>query len=314
MLPRIQTTPEGKNLKWVNACVLYYHPLDKSKKENHPEYPELNVHLTSARVGTCTGKVFNEYCHWVSNYEKSHPYYRIFDVWDHCDARIANKWVKSSKCDEFTDDSLHKLWDLGATLDTKEVLFKNTIAFLADEKPLPIDVSDPAEAAFVADWYSKCTTLMSEDVKKSNTLPAALRTIASALECIIVYEAETDTYHRVHITAPYVRVDWLYQRMILPWQEESISQPGGLRTHGGGGALSQAKAILHQRLTEILLKPWHRWAIRFSGLTVLGVALYVPVRTGAAGQNASAFWYLAGLVNGAILTPVLLVNLLERHA
>ncbi|KAK3269760.1 hypothetical protein CYMTET_21812 [Cymbomonas tetramitiformis] len=303
ILPRLVATPEGKNLEWSNDSVVCYTPSDLTQTAKDADKERWMVSI----VGTCSGDVFNEWCEWVALYEKRQPGYQLWDVWDHHNARIAKKYIEGSKCDDFSQRSLLELSSLGARLDTQTVLYQNSFTLLTQEPPRLLDMSKPAEALEVVSFYEQLATLLAQDETRKATLPETLRTIATTLDKFIVYERATNTYHRVILSSPYIRVDKLYQRMYLPWQSyRLLGDSSAASGEPEAGLLSRATSVLRRRLPDVALSPKLRIAIRVGSIVVPIVSVVVPTWLWTGAPEFAAF-YLAGLVNGIILMPILLL-------
>ena len=221
ILPKIKPNAMGgKDLEWRNNSMICYSPVD---------LPKGRWGAVKQHIGTCSGKAFNQWCEWVAGYADRNPGYQMWDVWDHYDAAIANRFLSASKCDDFIDSAMREMYRCGAKLDTQETLYKNTVPFLTKQRPQPMDMSKPDDAREVCAFYEHLYTLgaslaggdggsapppphlapaKGQTTPPANrgamSLPALLRTIASSLDVFIVYERSSNKYYRVLLTPPYI--------------------------------------------------------------------------------------------------------------
>ena len=306
VLPRIVRTSNGATMEWRNSSMICFSPM---------ELPTTRWGAVMQRVGFISGTVFNQFCEWVAPYSENNPGYQMWDVWDSPDASLATRFVNGAKCDEFIEASLRALHRLGGCLDTEEVLYKNTIPFLCREPPTTIDMSIPEQATEVLTFYERLSALgMSlagaDSAGKGLTLPALLRTIATTLDVFIVYDRRANTYHRVTLAPPYICMDKLYQPMLMPWQQSS--KPDGSASTkqtaqdlGAGvmlsGMATRAVGVLKERLPGIVLNDTQRAYIRSIAIAAIAATVWMLTQVAP-----NAVWYVVGMLNGAVLLPIVL--------
>ena len=315
LLPRIVPTSEGVTLEWRNNSMICYSPM---------ELPTSRWGAVMQRVGSVSGSIFNDFCSWVTPYAERNPGYQMWDVWDNPEAHLATRFLEGSKCDDFIASAMRELHRLGARLDTEDVLYKNCIPFLCTKPPTTIDMSVAEEAHEVHAFYAKLSALGASLAGSDGagtggmTLPALLRTIAATLDVFIVYDRRTNTYHRVALAPPYVCMDKLYQPMVMPWQtppNASVAAANRMETDLGAGVMlsgmaASAVGVLKERLPALVLTDEHRSYIRAFALAALATTAWVLTQMVPSASHAT--WYAAGMLNGALLLPILLVAFGEQ--
>lgn len=117
-------------------------------------------------------------------------------------------------------------------------------------------------------------------------------------------------YFRVHLVPPYICMDKLYQPMALPWQNSPARQAVlPLPKYGAGAMLEgmavSAAAVLRERLPGIVVSDGKRRALRVVLVSALTATIWV--HTQATPSASVARWYFAGMVNGLVLLPIIVL-------
>ena len=106
-------------------------------------------------------------------------------------------------------------------------------------------------------------------------------------------------------------MDKLYQPIPLPWQTGEQLNAGALQDYRAGamlqGMASSAAAVLKEKLPGLIVSDTKRWMLRAVLLGMLAVTAWVV--TQATPSEAVMRWYLAGMLNGMLLLPMVVLAL-----
>jgi hypothetical protein len=318
LVPRLVDAPHGGvNLQWRNDSLVVFSPRELPPYKGVPRWDGGRLQ----HVGNVSGVVLNRWFEWVASYSARQPGYQMWDVWDGTDILTSQRWLQGSKCDDFVEASLVELHRLGASLVTTDVLCKNCVPFISKARPQRVDMTNMKEAARVASFYEMLGSLGRGlgGGGGALTLPILLRTIATTLDTWYVFDRAATVYYRVQLVPPYMQMDRLYQPMLLPWQaehwerERAAMDPlqAGEQPDAYGAAqllLGVATRGLQLVGSRVLFSTQHRRLLRF--LSILGGAVSVSVlfwlRRVFPSEPELLWCYLGGILNGAILLPLLI--------
>lgn len=243
-LPLDNETAETSNssrklgLEWENEAYAWYNPSNKRDR------------WTRGRtlVGTITGAILSNWSQWVVRYQESNPGYQLFEVWDrpYLVPGRTKRFIPSTICSTFTEDSLRELYRLGGKRGFKTgrtILRRTYLPLISRTQPRRVDLADAKESAAVRDFYVRLSRAIkrgSGEGKEGDegdgggrlSTSDFIRLLADQLEVFYVYNLPRDEYMRVELVPPYVALTQMYQPMSLPWQKFYIDGDSILRDPG----------------------------------------------------------------------------------
>lgn len=205
-------------LRWDDDAVVAWQP-----EENRTDWL---AEANRTHLGHIKGSDLNKYFDWVTQWRQEHQGYQVWSVWDNSSIIHANRRFNDSVCHTFTEESIVAMYNLGAKFTTEQVICRNYFPYVAKTGVTPVDMNNYTLRTKVDKYYDTLDYVLKGNFSDFDAFAEHLREMLERLNGVYVHaRTSNESYSFARLTPPFLSSQ-IYQRLVLPWQDQSHAKMG----------------------------------------------------------------------------------------